>query len=207
MDKFFSILNPMFNYVDSNKFFRQPFKWLYIIIGLLNILLPIYAIKMVSDAWEWVTGGLRFGLVLVILVAIALAYMGMAIWFKRCKDLNLEAKGSSRFVAIPLVANFIQTAGEWLGAMLGVGGFAIVLLLLNFGGSELRYYFHTYISVAGLVIYPIGGYIIVLMSRFLAEGCLALASIANSAKSIDDKLSEPAEPVVVEEETTEEAAI
>lgn len=191
--KLLNILNPVLGFIDSGKFFRQPFKWLYIIIGVLNIIIPIAMIIGVSNGWDYMQGAMRFAMVLNILVAILVAFLGFLIWYKRAQNLKCDAGESSRFIAIPLVANLLQTYGEWIGMIIGVGGFFTALIGFIFGGSILYYY---HINFLVVILMPVVGYVLVVFFRFLAEGCLALANIANSAQSIDRKLDKNYETVV-----------
>lgn len=183
--KFLNFIDPVLKYIDSGSFFRQPFKWLYVLIGVCNIMLPISMIGKYFDYWDYLSGSAKFAMIIIILVALALAYVGFLIWYKRSQTLNLEAYNSSRFIAIPVIANLIQTIGEWFGIIVGVGGFICVLICLIFGGNDLRYILPGEGQFTMLIGFPVLGYIAILFTRFLAENCLALASIANSCKSID----------------------
>ena len=138
-NKILNFLDPVLKYIDSGAFFRQPFKWLYILIGVLNISLPISFIGKLSDAWDYLSGSSRFAAVIILLITIALAFIGFLVWYKRSMTLKQDAGVSSRFIAIPVMANMLQTIGEWLGIIIGVGGFAIILIALIFGGEELHY--------------------------------------------------------------------
>ena len=40
-NKFFSFFEPVLKYIDTGKFFREPFRWLYAILAILNLLTPI----------------------------------------------------------------------------------------------------------------------------------------------------------------------
>ena len=37
-NKFFSFFEPVLKYIDTGKFFREPFRWLYAILAILNLL-------------------------------------------------------------------------------------------------------------------------------------------------------------------------
>lgn len=199
-NKILNFLDPALKYIDSGAFFRQPFKWLYILIGVLNISLPISFIGTLSDAWDYLSGSSRFAAVIILLITIALAFIGFLVWYKRSMTLKQDAGVSSRFIAIPVVANMLQTIGEWLGIIIGVGGFAIILIALIFGGEELRYVIGSRVSFLAVIACPIIGYITIVLFRFLAENCLALASIANSAKSIDKKMDNNVDNIILETE-------
>lgn len=199
-NKILNFLDPVLKYIDSGAFFRQPFKWLYILIGVLNISLPISFIGTLSDAWDYLSGSSRFAAVIILLITIALAFIGFLVWYKRSMTLKKDAGVSSRFIAIPVVANMLQTIGEWLGIIIGVGGFAIILIAMMFAGDELYFLVHTETGVLSMILCPVMGYIIVVFFRFLAENCLALASIANSAKSIDKKMDNNVDNIILETE-------
>lgn len=200
--KFLNLLDPVFRYVDTGAFFRQPFKWLYVIIGVLNIIIPIALIVTISDVWSYMDGGMRFASVLQVLIGIAVAYVGFLIWFKRGQQLKCDAGEKSRFIAIPLVANLVQTLGEWYGMLVGVGAFLMMLIALLFGGRLMWGNVNPWI----VLLMPVLGYVIVVFFRFLAESFLALANIANSAQSINSKL-EPKDEAAscVAPEATDEA--
>lgn len=45
-NKFFSFFEPVLKYIDTGKFFREPFRWLYAILAILNLLTPIVLLVM-----------------------------------------------------------------------------------------------------------------------------------------------------------------
>lgn len=190
MEKILNLIDPALKYIDSGSFFRQPFKWLYYIIGIANILIPIVLISITSDLGKYASGKLVTCLVLLIIISIPLAFFGAMIWIKRGNNLNNDASNNSRFIAIPILSNLIQTAGEWLGYFVGVGGFITVLLLLILGGSELSYYIPVAANFAMLILYPIIGFLIILIARFIAENFLAIASIANNTQAIKKEVKQ-----------------
>ena len=40
-NEFSSFFDPVLKYIDTGKFFREPFRWLYAILAILNLLTPI----------------------------------------------------------------------------------------------------------------------------------------------------------------------
>lgn len=40
-NKLFTFLDPLLGYIDNGRFFREPFRWLYVIFAVLNLLFPI----------------------------------------------------------------------------------------------------------------------------------------------------------------------
>jgi hypothetical protein len=83
-------------------------------------------------------------------------------------------------------AHFIQTFGEWIGTWIGIVGFFVALLAIL--GSDAVYLTAAIgvpfiqSGIASIILIPIYGFLIVVGSRFLAEMCRALASIANNTK-------------------------
>jgi hypothetical protein len=88
-------------------------------------------------------------------------------------------------------AHFIQTFGEWIGTWIGIVGFFVALLAIL--GSDAVYLTAAILTaaigvpfiqsgIASIILIPIYGFLIVVGSRFLAEMCRALASIANNTK-------------------------
>jgi hypothetical protein len=92
------------------------------------------------------------------------------------------------FVATPVFAHFIQVAGEWLGTYIAVVGAGVSLVAAVFLGEEasaLSSLTGTGIlsfGVAGIIIAPVYGFLIIVVARFIAEQCRALATIANNTK-------------------------
>ncbi|WP_272961108.1 DUF4282 domain-containing protein [Barnesiella viscericola] len=104
----------------------------------------------------------------------------------------------NEFVAIPMVSHFIQTVGEWLGFYIGLFGCVASLLFLLFGGSEMMNQLGGAsllpwgTGVVMIIMYPIIGFLIVVSGRLLAELYRAMASIANSAKRISNRVADAA---------------
>ncbi len=193
MEKIFDCIKAGLNYVDNGNLFRQPFKWLYYILGVANVLIPIEIIINLVKYADYMPGNAVACMVILLLLFIPIAFVGAMIWINRGNNLEKEVTHGSRFVAIPIVANLIQTIGEWLGFLVGVGGFVAVLIILMFNSSEVNYVF----PVAGLaymlIVYPIVGFLIVVFGRFMAESCLVFASIANHTQSIGKEVKKIAE--------------
>lgn len=190
METLLNSINPVLRYIDSGKFFREPFKWVYYILGVLNVIIPYKLIAMISEYGRYLDGKYMTCLVLLTIISIPFAFYGAMLWIKRGNELKRDAGDGSRFIAIPIVANFVQTSGEWLGYLMGVGGFITALMLLLFGGRELGYFLPMDVNPLSLIAFPICGFLIVVFARFIAESFLALASIANNTQSIDSELKQ-----------------
>lgn len=121
-NKFFSFFEPVLKYIDTGKFFREPFRWLYAILAILNLLTPIVLLVMAINN-------------------------------------DLFRYGGGRMIA----AIFLNGDASML-RMMGTGAF--------FGSGSLIY----------IVLNPIYGFIIVVVTRAVAETFRALAAIANNTK-------------------------
>lgn len=194
-NKLFTFFETVWNYIDTGKFYREPFRLLYGVIAVLNLLFPLYVIYLTIDSgiFRYLSGGDIFACILVFLLLAFLGIMSFHLWINRQKKVKKCLQEDNEFIAIPVVSHFIQTTGEWLGFYIGVGGCVISLLFVLFGADN---------SMGGLlsstilplgtgltmvIIYPIAGFLIVISGRLMAELYRALASIANNTK----RLTEP----------------
>lgn len=199
-DKLFSFLDPVWRYIDNGSFFREPFRWLYIAIAALNLLFPFVVIflSIESGIFKYMPGGAIFACVLIFILLLALAAMSFLLWMNRQKKLKDMLHEKNEFVAIPMVSHFIQTVGEWLGFYIGLFGCVASLLFLLFGGSEMMNQLGGAsllpwgTGVVMIIMYPIIGFLIVVSGRLLAELYRAMASIANSAKRISNRVADAA---------------
>lgn len=198
-NKLFAFFEPVWRFIDNGSFFREPFRWLYVAIAILNLLFPLVAIfgTIGSGVFKYMSGGAIFAAILVFILLIALGIMSFVLWMDRQKKLKELLHEDNEFVAIPMVSHFIQTLGEWFGFYLGLFGCVASLLFMLFGGSEMLGQFGGSLlpwgsGVMMIIIYPILGFLIVVSARLLAELYRAMASIANSAKCISNQVSNAA---------------
>lgn len=183
MDNFFNILDPMFKYIDKGKLFRQPFMWLYYLLGVVTAIMCLYRLGDIFDAFKYTKGSVTVFLILLIPLIFVIAIFSVLYWFKRATQVNANMPANSRFFAIPAVANLIRCLGEWAGIVVACAGaymslFGSILAQNSFIGNYASYGF------IGVVICPIVGYIIIVLTRFLSESTLALASIANDTHEL-----------------------
>lgn len=172
--KFFSFFAPYIGVIDSGKLFRRPFAWLYIIFGVICALIPLYLIYSALNS-----GGIKFEGILIILVHLFVGWFGLQFWFNRsCKVAELTSE-DAEFVSTPVFSHLIQSLGEWLGTYVAVVGFFTALIQMISSGkfAELGNFGHGWI---GLAVATVGGFLIIVISRFIAEMFRALTSIANN---------------------------
>lgn len=182
----FSFLNPLFNYIDGGKLFRQPFQILYYIIGIANALLMVFAMSGVIDMYRYYSGAIYVLFFFMGLVSLALAAFSVLYWFRRAAELKEHLKDGERFQAIPAVANLIIAGGEWFGITaavftfcLGIIGAIVIPLAVDYGAGAS---FLGAISIA--IVGPIVSYILLILSRLFGEQILAIGVIANNTTRI-----------------------
>ena len=67
-NKLFTFLDPLLGYIDNGRFFREPFRWLYVIFAVLNLLFPIFILAKVieMDFFKYAEGKLILAFILLI---------------------------------------------------------------------------------------------------------------------------------------------
>lgn len=189
-NKFFSFIAPYLAFIDSGKFFRKPFSWLYMAMGVINLILPFYILYQAIDNDIFKA---PFKFVLVFIVAwftIAFAsWTGFQIWWDRKDKLSFNSSAGNEFITTPVFSHFIQTFGEWLGTWIGLVGFVFALMATIILGKD-GYYMSKQLGlgflntgIISIILMPVYGYLIIITSRFIAEQFRALAAIANNTKN------------------------
>jgi hypothetical protein len=189
-NKFFTFIKPYLSFIDKGDFFRKPFSWLYIAFAVLNLILPFYILYTAIDnnIFDTFYTPAKF-IIVFILVWIVIAFASWVcfqLWWDRKNKVTETSVENSEFVVTPVFAHFIQTFGEWIGTWIGIVGFFVALLAIL--GSDAVYLTAAIgvpfiqSGIASIILIPIYGFLIVVGSRFLAEMCRALASIANNTK-------------------------
>lgn len=188
-------INKLLGMIDSGRFFRDPMRWLYIIIGVLVTLGCLGAIWGLIDS-----SAFKYQPVYAILATLMLIVVGvfaLLFWINRSKRLKDMVRDNDDIVAIPVVAHFTQSAGECVGIIVGTAGALMGFLLPLLAGDMAGYAFRELIpfSVSGPLLVAIFaalfcviyGFLIILISHFWAEMMRAIASIANSTQKIANK--------------------
>lgn len=199
-NKFFTFIKPYLSFIDNGNLYRKPFRWLYELLAIVNLILPIlvfyYAID--NDIFDATTKLIIVFLIIWIIFAFSSWVSFQILWNRRMKVLNTSAKGDE-FVVIPVFSHLIQTLGEFLGTWIGIVGFGIVLFSTIILGEESDYLSQligqpTFMSnviffnlkliynFLLIILMPICGFLIIVASRFMAELFRALSSIANNTK-------------------------
>lgn len=183
-NKLFTFLDPLLSYIDNGRFFRDPFRWLYTIFAVLNLLFPIAILVGVTEKkfFQYADGKAIFAFILVFVIICAGAWGSYLLWINRKNKLKEVIQEDNDFVAIPVVSHLTQTIGEWLGLYIGVIGTLCSLIITLFAADELQYVLPGFAGV--FLLMPIYGFMIVVFARLLAELYRALAVIANNTRKL-----------------------
>ena len=149
-------------YIDTGKFFREPFRWLYAILAILNLLFPIVLLvrAIESDLFRLGRGGVITVFIFIWIVVVFISWIGFQIWWNRRKKIYSVITAHDDFVAIPVFSNFIQTFGEWLGMLIGIGNPMLILIVAVFlkgDTSMLRLPLVGSGALINIVLHPIYG--------------------------------------------------
>lgn len=187
--KFFSFIKPYLSFIDNGHLYRKPFSWLYAILAIINLILPLYVFYMAVDNRIFDSPAKFFIVFLLMWIIIAFAsWVSFQLWWDRKSKIIDTSIEGDEFVATPVFSHLIQTLGEWLGTWIGIVGFGTALLttiILGDEGSNLsREIGFGFLETGWLfiVLMPIYGFLIIVATRFLAEQFRALASIANNTR-------------------------
>jgi len=187
--KFLTFIKPYLSFIDNGHLYRKPFSWLYTILGIINLLFPLYIFYMAVDNNIFDSPAKFIVVFLFVWFLIAFAgWISFQLWWDRKSKIIDTSYEGDEFVATPVFSHLIQTIGEWLGTWIGIVGFGFALLTTIFLGDE-GYYLSRYIGIPfmgrgwlSIVLMPIFGFLIIVTTRFIAEQFRALASIANNTR-------------------------
>ena len=188
-NKFFNFIAPYLSAIDDGKFIRKPFSWLYSLIAIINLLLPFYLLYQAINNRMFDYGGkIIFGFILAWVTISIACWIGFQIWWDRKNKITSFFSTGDEFIATPTFSHFIQTFGEWIGTLVGLIGFIFGLLSIIALG-EVGYFLSRQLGVPfinmgilSIIFAPIYGFLIIILTRFLAEQIRALVAIANNTK-------------------------
>lgn len=188
-NKFLTFIKPYLSFIDNGYLYRKPFSWLYAIMAIINLILPLYVFYMAADNHIFNSSAKFIIVFLLVWIIIAFAsWVSFQLWWDRKSKITDTSTEGDEFVATPVFSHLIQTIGEWLGTWIGIVGFGTALLTTIILGDS-GYYFSNLIGFSFIktgwlfvVLMPIYGFLIIVVTRFLAEQFRALASIANNTR-------------------------
>lgn len=190
---FFNFSKPYLDFVGKGKIFS----FVYLIMAVINLILPFVIMYMVIDSGFFRAGAKYvFTFIFSWLVIVFACWIGFQIWWDRRSKVSEVAE--SEFIATPIFSEILQTAGEWLGTLIGIIGFGVGLIATIALGNEARYLFDV-IGMGSLgmgpiviIIGPIIGFFTIIIFRFLAEQLRILAALANNTKEIAENIKNKA---------------
>jgi hypothetical protein len=186
-NKFFTFIKPYLNFIDTGKIFRNPISWLYYAGAAVSILTPLYVMYLAIDN-KIFSAPAKFiiAFILIWFLLCVASWIIFQIWWDRKDKVLASTSENDKFVAIPVFAHFVQTLGEVYGSLIAILGFGFSLISLVLLGSDAAVLANQiglgFINpgVAGLIISPITGFIMLVVARVISELIRALADIANN---------------------------
>jgi hypothetical protein len=128
------------------------------------------------------------------LVIVFACWIGFQLWWDRRK--KVANPDSPEFIATLFFSEILQTFGEWLGTLIGIIGAGGGLLASIFLGSDVDYLFSMFgmgfmrFGVLIVIIGPVIGFLVILLSRFSAEQLRRLVAVANNTREIAANIKE-----------------
>ncbi|HMQ76091.1 MAG TPA: hypothetical protein PKE21_10695 [Flavobacteriales bacterium] len=185
LDLFTGFARPYFALIDGGALFRKPFRILYMVLAALNLLAILGVLAVMFKGG---VGGILIGL-----FGIFGLWIGFQLWWDRKDRINTFVSPGSEFVALPVFAHFFQTCGEWFGTLMAIvgAGASLVMALLGRSGGHGRSPLDLFTAVAGdaplvgLIASPLLGFLIIILTRAIAEQIRALVAVANNTKAIE----------------------
>ena len=188
-NKFFTFIKPYLSFIDNGDLYRKPFSWLYALLAIINLIVPIYVFYQAVDN-DIFDAPAKF-VIVFLLVWVIIAFSGwlsFQLWWDRKSKVISTSNVGDEFVATPVFSHLIQTIGEWLGTWIGIVGFSVALLTTLILGEE-GYFLSEALGLGFMetgflfiILMPVYGFLIIVATRFLAEQFRALSSIANNTR-------------------------
>lgn len=185
--KFFTLFKPVFDYLEGSELYKAPMVWLYTIIAAINVLIPLIYLYFILFKMQIFDAPFRIAIV-VLFLWIILAFAGwisFQLWWDRRSKVLHDRPDSEEFVATHVFSHFVKTYGEWVGIWIAIVGFGLGLFAtIALSPSDIREISYdlgmTFFNPgpSSMILMPLLGFIIILVSRFLSELIKALASIA-----------------------------
>ncbi len=188
-NKFFTFIKPYLTFIDNGNLYRKPFSWLYSLIAVVNLILPIYIFYNAVDNNIFDSPAKFVIVFLLVWIIIAFAsWVSFQLWWDRKTKVTTTSVEGDEFVATPVFSHLIQTLGEWLGTWIGIVGFSVALLTTIILGDEANYLSYQIgvpfleTGIFFIILMPIYGFLVIVGTRFLAEQFRALSAIANNTR-------------------------
>lgn len=183
-----SLLRPDVKGLDNGMFLKKCMNWIYFALSILHVLFPIFFVIVLFKRGLFRNPSLSsiIALSLTIAAVFLVCYIGFQLWWRRREKLCFMIKEDDTYVSIPLLAHFVQTWGEWVGIMITIFGIILGLTTGIFGATgDFSYILGKASSVfvygyLGVLISPLQGFSIILISRGFAELLNVMVTIAEN---------------------------
>jgi hypothetical protein len=187
--KFFTFSAPYLEFIGKGKLFS----FIYIVMAVINPIIPFVILYQVIDSGFFSMGAkFVFAFILAWFVIVFACWIGFQIWWNRRKEVAKIA--TCEFIATMFFSEILQTFGEWLGTLIGIIGAGGGLLASIFLGRDVDYLFSMIglefmqFGVLVVVIGPVIGFFVIIISRFIAEQLRLWVTLTNNAKEIADNI-------------------
>ncbi len=189
--------------IDGGDFFRRPWRTGYAVIAvLLAIAGIVWAVALVSvglyglvrlyieQHYVIAVQGVRAAILLaaaILFIALVLARL----WWMRKEDIERDTQGHKVYMVGPVVAHLVRIMGESSGLLVGFFGLMAIPVLMP--ARDLLDAVPLLNVLSGLFSFdwtwpvitaPIGGFLIILFSRWLGDSMEVLFAIANNTKHV-----------------------
>lgn len=190
---FFNFCHPVLAKLDEGQWIKIGFTFLHRFIAVAFIVIGLYAAYQFFDhsAWKTVTydsdfrpkEGFSVWAVLFLLVTLFACWISFQIaWFRAARIMEIP---SSRYVVSAIFGSFIRMIGEVVAALVFITATSAGLFSL-FSDNVNGLLPTAEIGVAGLVVGPVFGFLIIAFTYFVSERISALPEIAvNTSKKQD----------------------
>jgi len=181
----FTFSRPYLEFIGKGKLFNL----IYLIMAVINPVIPFVILYQVIDSGFFTLGAkFVFAFILAWFVIVFACWIGFQLWWdRRKKAINIE---SSEYTATMFFSEILQTFGEWLGTMIAIIGAGGGLLASIFLGRDVDYLFSMVgmgfmqFGVLIVIIGPLIGFFIILLSRFVAEQLRLRAALVVNTREI-----------------------
>lgn len=189
--------------IDGGDFFRRPWRTGYAVIAvLLAIAGVLWAVALVSIG---LYGLVRLyveqhyviavqGVRAAVLLAVAMLFIAMVLarlWWMRKEDIERDTQGHKVYIVGPVVAHLVRIMGESSGLLVGFFGLLAYPVLMP--ARDLLDEVPLLNVLSGLYSFdwtwqvitaPVGGFLIILFSRWVGDSMEVLFAIANNTKHV-----------------------
>ena len=184
INKLSSFVDLFLDWSSNPKKFLKIFQILFYYVPA--VLTPVLAIIMIGRIFQipFPFGIIHIGIILTLILA---SFFVFKVYWSRAKNLSESSQGNKFFI-IPSLAHYIKTLGEvWFAVYAATPIlfiFAQLDILFRDGGKEIIEMiggdFFAGAAIAGVVIFPLIGYFVMVVTKFIAESISAIVEIANN---------------------------